>query len=193
MNAYDFLSQVLDFGDTGIEKLSLYARALAKTIKDSNRKQPIDLSEVKLLSYSIRPQQQHSIPLSGDADLDPAFTEAGSKVPKDPELTTLLAVVEQLNSMLDLDGLTVTDTRNVLTHVVERTLEDETVEQQRLVNSEQQFLESPALRTQGISALIDATNNVERIRDALLSDDQKFDAFMRAVGQLAYGWGRNVA
>ncbi|MFF8816403.1 type I restriction endonuclease subunit R [Leucobacter sp. NPDC015123] len=193
VNAYDFLSQVLNFGDTGIEKLALYARALAKTIKDSNRKQPIDLSEVKLLSYSIRQQQSHAIPLSGDAELEPAFTEAGSKVPKDPELTTLLAVVEQLNAMLDLDGLTATDTRNVLTHVVERTLENETVEQQRRVNSEQQFLESPALRTQGISALIDATNNVERIRDALLSDDQKFDAFMRAVGQLAYGWGRDAA
>lgn len=193
VNAYDFLSQVLDFGDTGIEKLSLYARALAKTIKDSNRKQPIDLSEVKLLSYSIRPQQKHSIPLSGDAELDPAFTEVGSKAPTDPELATLLAVVEQLNAMLDLDGLSETDTRNVLTHVVERTLENETVEQQRRVNSEQQFLESPALRSNGIAALIDATNNVERIRDALLSDDAKFETFMRAVGQLAYGWKRDAA
>lgn len=193
VNAYDFLSQVLNFGDTEIEKLSIYARLLAKTIKDSNRKQAIDLSEVKLLSYSVRPQQAQALPLTGDAELDPAFSEIGSKAPQDPELATLLAVVEQLNAMLDLDGLNETDTRSVLTHVVEKALENETVEQQRRVNTEQQFLESSALRSQGAAALIDATNNVERIRDALLSDDAKFDAFMKAVGQLAYGWKRDAA
>lgn len=193
VNAYDFLSQILDFGDTDIEKLSIYARALAETIKDSNRKQAIDLSEVKLLSYSINPGQTHSIPLTGEAELDPAFTEAGSKVPEDPELATLLAIVKQLNAMLDIDGLNETDTRSVLTHVVEKTLENETVEQQRRVNSPQQFLESPTLRTEGTSALLDATSNVEKIRDALLSDEQKFEAFMRAVGQLAYGWKRDAA
>ena len=71
INAYDFLSQVLNYEDTSIEKLAIYARALARVIRTENLHQPIDLTGVELIGFSMRKKETTHIGLGAVGELDP--------------------------------------------------------------------------------------------------------------------------
>ena len=68
VNAYDFLSQILNFEDVAIEKFALYARALARVIRDKAMYTPIDLSGVELTAYSIHKNSAIELRLSGEGN-----------------------------------------------------------------------------------------------------------------------------
>ena len=69
VNAYDFLSAIVDYDDIDLEKRSLFARMLAEVLKDSQRHEPgIELSEVTLTHHALHKQAGSDLKLSeGDA------------------------------------------------------------------------------------------------------------------------------
>jgi type I restriction enzyme R subunit len=48
VKTYDFLSQLYNYGDTDLEKKSIFCRLLARHVKPTNRNETIDLSGVEL-------------------------------------------------------------------------------------------------------------------------------------------------
>jgi type I restriction enzyme R subunit len=185
VNAYDFLSQVLDFEDTGIEKLSLYARALARLIRDTVVDLPIDLAGVELIGYGIRPTGTQALKLTGEGDLDP-LTAAGTKTPVDPVLARLLEAVEQLNQLFDDDTFTDADMVGFYTHIKGKAAENEKITTQASVNSEKQFLASPDLKDTVIQAIVTSGDNFSKMTGEALGDDQKLARIIDLIGRALY-------
>lgn len=54
VNAYDFLSQIVNYADTDLEKRAVFCRLLAREIADKTRHQEIDLTGVQLVKYALK-------------------------------------------------------------------------------------------------------------------------------------------
>lgn len=192
VNAYDFLSQVLNFEDTAVEKLALYARALARLIRESVVDLPIDLAGVELIGYGIRPSDAIDLKLTGEGDLDP-LTAAGTKTPVDPILARLFEAVEQLNQLFDDDTFTDADMVGFYTHIKGKAAENEKITTQANVNSEKQFLASPDLKDTVISAIVTSGDNFSKMTGEALGDDQKLARIIELIGRALYRDGKPAA
>jgi type I restriction enzyme, R subunit len=192
VNAYDFLSQILNFEDVAIEKFALYARALARVIRDHTLYVPIDLSGVELMGYTIHKNSAIDLTLSGEGELDP-LTDGGTKKPVDPKLAHLREAVEQLNTLFGLEDLTDADYVGFYTHVKGKAAENEKIASQVKANSEKQFLASPDLKGSVITAMVSASDNFKGMTSEALDDDAKLAKLVELIGRALYRDGRDVA
>jgi type I restriction enzyme R subunit len=192
VNAYDFLSQILNFEDVAIEKFALYARALARVIRDQTLHTPIDLTGVELMGYTIHKNSAIDLTLTGEGELDP-LTDGGTKKPVDPTLARLREAVEQLNTLFDDDSFTEADFVGFYTHVKGKTAENEKIATQVRANSEKQFLASPDLRGSVVKAMVSASDNFSGMTAEALENDSKLAALVELIGRALYRDGRDVA
>ncbi|WP_104199433.1 type I restriction endonuclease subunit R [Cryobacterium sp. Y29] len=192
INAYDFLSQIINFEDVSIEKHAIFYRALARVISEKTRRSAIDLTGVAMIGYGIKKQGQQNISLTGDKELDP-LSGSGSKSPVDPVLARLLEAVNQLNQLFDGDGLTDADMMGFYSHVKGKASENERITMQIKVNSEQQFLASPDLGSTVTNAIVSSgTNFTAMVAEALTSDD-KLAKIIDIIGRALYRDEREAA
>lgn len=187
INAYDFLSQIIDFENTDLEKLSIYARGLARLIREENMRVPIDLTGVELVSYSIKKLQDADLKLGDDDDagLKPV-SDTGSKPPRDPDLVLLEEAVEALNQLFDSPDLTAADLMGFTAYVEGKVAENKSLEAQRDANTEGQFLASPDLSKIVIAAIAATGANGDSMANELLTDEQKLARFVDVMGRLYY-------
>ncbi len=68
VRAYDFLSQIIDLGDTGLEKRALFYRLLIPVLADNNLVAGIDLSAVVMTVFKAHKQESATLTLGGAAD-----------------------------------------------------------------------------------------------------------------------------
>lgn len=137
---YDFLSQIINYGDTELEKRSVFYRHLAPYLKGSNTKNPLDLSSVELTHYRIWDLEKRNFALgeSDDDDKLKPLTEIGSAEPHDPEFAFLSEILSQMNTLFEGE-LTEADLLNYANHVRDKMLENETLEKQAKSNTKDQF------------------------------------------------------
>lgn len=192
VNAYDFLSQIVNFEDPHVEMFSIYARGLARLIREENMYQALDLAGVELVGYAIRQQATQPHTLTGEGELGP-LTAVGTGAPVDPKMTSLLEAVEQLNSLFDSADFTDADFRGFATHVAGKAIESSELDAQRKANTKQQFLESPDLKKTVISALVAASANSTGMTDELFENDVKLTRFVDIIGKLLYEKGHEAA
>ena len=98
LRQYDFLSQIVNYEDTSLEKLSIYLRHLAPVITAEQLQHEIDLSTVDFDYLAQYEQGSTSGKLAGGIPLEPA-KEAGTGTVKDPELVALEDVIAQINDL----------------------------------------------------------------------------------------------
>lgn len=99
LRKYDFLSQIVNYEDTSLEKLSIYLRHLDPVITADQLQHEIDLSTVDLDYLAQHEQGTTSGKLAGGIPLEPA-EEAGTGTVKDSELVALEDVIEQINDLI---------------------------------------------------------------------------------------------
>ena len=77
---YEFLSQIVDYEDSNLEKLSVFARGLLPNLKTVDTEPPIDISSVEMTHYSLRNKTRHRIDLKGGYldTIDPGSGLCGS-------------------------------------------------------------------------------------------------------------------
>jgi type I restriction enzyme, R subunit len=192
VNAYDFLSQILNFEDVAIEKFALYARALARVIRAQDLYVPIDLSGVELMGYTIHQRSAIPLILDGEGELT-GTKDAGTKAPVDPKLAHLREAVEQLNTLFDDATFTEADFVGFYTHVKGKAAENEKIASQVKANSEKQFLASPDLKGSVITAMVSASDNFKGMTSEALDDDAKLAKLVELIGRALYRDGRDVA
>ena len=65
---YDFISQIVDYDDKELEKLSLFARQLGPLLRETNIDEvEIDLGDVALSHYRLSKLKQQSLQLASEA------------------------------------------------------------------------------------------------------------------------------
>lgn len=168
LRQYDFLSQIVNYEDPALEKLSIYLRHLAPVITAEHLNHEIDLSTVDFDYIAQREQGTTSGKLAGGIPLEPT-KEAGTGAVHDPEMVALAEVIEKINDLFSGDHPD-SSVQSVVTHVKDRLEESETLQQQAQNNSLAQFSASPDLHNEFMAAVIGAMESSEDLSRQIINN-----------------------
>jgi type I restriction enzyme R subunit len=138
VRTYSFLSQVVSFGDSKLERDYVYCRALASRLRDQNTSTSLDLgSEVELTHLRSEVTYEGSLSLDADTGEVKSIFGEGRGKQNDPELELLSEIVKELN---DRFGLTLDERDQLLFDQFEETwLADPEVSAQAQNNTIENF------------------------------------------------------
>lgn len=183
---YEFMSQIVDYNDKDLEKLSLYARnlrpMLRETVLDEDN---VDLSGIFLSHYRVSKIRQQHLVLqenSSEYQLEPGEA-VGSAVAKDRKTEFLSQIVQRLNEMFVTDQLTDQDMVNYLYTITDKVRENALVMQQIKNNTPEQAMLGD-FRQASYDALIESDSAHENQKMQLLTNPEKADQFFRLVFEL---------
>jgi len=104
VRTYSFLSQVVSFGDTKLERDYLYCRALASILRGANTVERLDLgSSVELTHLRHEAQYSGSLALTADVGEVKTVFADGTGSQHLPDLEPLSHIVDTLNERFGLD------------------------------------------------------------------------------------------
>jgi type I restriction enzyme R subunit len=187
---YDFLSQIINYDDSELEKRSIFLKLLARLLKSSVELDEIDLSDVQLTHYHLRKKGEQTIPLtSADGKaLDPAFGDLGTtNSPKTAEEALFSEIIQKVNKLFEGDQLTDADAVAVFNHVAGKMLESESLKEQAEANSEQQFGASPDFKKVLEEAVIACFENHQSMTKQILTNDRIRESFADLLLPYVYG------
>lgn len=101
---YSYISQLIDFVDSGLEKLYIFARSLNRKLpkREGQGLPPEIFEEVDLDSFRIQKRYEGSIQLATeDGELAPISAETGAML--EPEVDYLSEIVKNLNETFGVD------------------------------------------------------------------------------------------
>jgi type I restriction enzyme, R subunit len=106
---YEFMSQIVDYDDTSLEKLSLYARHLSPLLREQLLDEDdIDLNHIVLSHYRLSKIKQQDLLLNEDQTpygLKPGEGMGTAKA-RDPKEEFLSQIIARLNEIFITDSLT---------------------------------------------------------------------------------------
>jgi type I restriction enzyme R subunit len=172
---YAFLSQVVPFGDTHLERDYRYCRALAPLIRSASTSERLDLGEeVALTHLRTEMTSEGSLSLDASTGLVKTVFGEGAGPENAPEQEPLSQIVDELNEKF---GLTLTERDQLLFDQFESTwLADSEVAAQARANSlenfrlvfDQRFLPTIMARVDENEAIFRRILDDEEFRKALL-------------------------
>jgi len=153
---YAFLSQIFDYGNTDIEKRSIFFRRLLPLLDFGRERDGVDLSGVTLTHHSLRNRGKRDLALGeGQGDKLKPLTEPGSGEVRDKQKALLSEIIAKLNDLFE--GVTDDDKLVYVNDVLKgKLLESEILVQQAANNTKEQFANSPDLSTELLNAVMDA-------------------------------------
>src|SRR5690554_617808 len=180
---YEFMSQIVDYDDKNLEKLSLYARNLRPMLREAETDEDdVDLSNVVLSHYRLSKIRQQDIKLKEDAegyDLEPGDALGTAKA-KDKQAELLSEIVAKLNELFITDELTEADMVNYAYTVRDKVRENTLVMHQLANNTPEQAMlgDFPKAVDDAILGSSDAHQNQMM---QLLSDPRKAEQFSKLI------------
>jgi type I restriction enzyme R subunit len=183
---YEFMSQIVDYDDKELEKLSLFSRHLRPLLREKvSEDDDVDLSNVTLSHYRLSKIRQQDLKLKEDAPdytLDPN-TDIGSAKAKDKKEEFLSVILKRLNELFITDNLTDDDMLNYARTVADKIGENDRVMHQiRNNSSEQAFLGDFPQAVD--DAVMDSSDAHQNQMMQVLSNPQVAQGFARVVFDL---------
>ena len=184
---YDFLSQIINYEDTDLEKRSLYLRFLARQIAEKNRTQAIDFSTVELTHIKQSRSGDGALDLTkGKGTPLKPTTSIGSGEARDPRMVRLEAILAKINDLFSGEDFTPAEQRSWVEGVVTVLLDDETIQTQAVTNSKRQFVESPDLSDAVTEAVLGNQSSHNKMADIYFTDDHIKVALVHLLGELVH-------
>ncbi|WP_249012273.1 type I restriction endonuclease subunit R [Conexibacter sp. DBS9H8] len=166
---YDFMSQIIDYGDPELEKKQIYLRHLERVIRPNNYTAPIDLSDVVLRNVKQVDKGSTDVSLGARIGLK-GGTGAGSGQARDPTMVAFHQVLVRLNDLFGNEDFTETQTTSFLRALLEALLADDGLVQQAKVNTARQFAESPDFEQAVTGAVADNQGAHAKMADYFFTD-----------------------
>lgn len=186
LRMYDFLSQIIAYNDTDLEKLYAFGKNLMPRIAERGTSSLLDLnSDVRLTHYRLQKQSEQTLDLStGEATkLRPASDTGTGKALTD-EQKKLAEIVAKMNDLFAGD-LTEADLVGYVTTIKGKLLESEKLAEQAASNNEQQFAMGD-FKDILTDLVIDGQNGHNKIADQLLKDERIFTAVQGMLASMVY-------
>ena len=182
---YDFMSQIVDYGDPYMEMLSIFLRLLDKVIADASWAAEVDLSDVVLVGVKHTKAAAVNIALTGDGELK-GINAAGTGTRKEPKYVALQVVIDKMNDLFGAEAFTQSQIREFVQGLVQRLLAYPDLVNQTKVNSKKQFLESQDFQTAVTEAVIDNQGAHNTMADYFFSDGPGISAVIIALADAFY-------
>jgi len=178
---YEFMSQIVDYDDKELEKLSLYARNLQPMLRESvDNEDDIDLTNIVMSHYRVSKLHQQDLKLQeGSGDLE-AGGGAGTAKPKDKEEELLSKVINRLNEVFAGEDFTDKDMINFQNTIWDKVTENEIVVKQFSNNSTDQIMLG-GYPDAAMDALFESQEAYEGMTMHLLSHPDQFKKFIRLM------------
>ncbi|WP_422929147.1 type I restriction endonuclease subunit R [Singulisphaera sp. PoT] len=195
---YTFLSQIFDYGNTAIEKRSIFYKQVLRLLEFGREREGIDLSRVVLTHHNLRSQGKRAMSLAAGETrpLDP-ITEAGSGSVQEKQKALFNEIIKRVNDLFEGE-LTDQDKLVYVNNVIMgKLLESETLQQQATNNTKEQFANSPDLKNELLNAIMSAldahtamstqalgSESVRRgIKDVLLGPARLYESLREQASQ----------
>ena len=183
---YEFMSQIVDYDDKALEKLSLYARNLRPMLRETLLAEDgIDLDNVVLSHYRLAVMRQQDLKLKEDAadyQLDPG-AGLGTAKAKDQQEEFLSQIISRLNELFITDHLTEKDLVSYAYTIRDKISENALVMQQIANNSAEQAMLGDFIKALD-DAVIDSSAAHQNQMMQLLSNPAKSAGFAKVVFDL---------
>lgn len=140
---YEFMSQIVEYDDKELEKLSLFARNLRPLLREQVAEEDeIDLSNVAMTHYRLSKLRQQDIQLKADSTehkLEPG-NELGTAKPKDKKEDFLSQILSRMNDLFVTDNLTEKDMINYALTIADKMSENTRMMKQIHTNTREQAM-----------------------------------------------------
>lgn len=178
---YEFMSQIVDYDDKELEKLSLYARNLQPLLRESvDNEDDVDLSNIVMSHYRVSKLYQQDLKLQeGSGELE-AGGGAGTATPKDIKEAYLSQIIERLNEVFAGEDFTENDMVNFQNTIWDKVTENEIVVKQFSNNSTDQIMLG-GYPDAAMDALFESQEAYEGMTMHLLSNPNQFKKFIRLM------------
>jgi len=178
---YEFMSQIVDYDDKELEKLSLYARNLQPLLRESvDNEDDVDLSNIVMSHYRVSKLYQQDLKLQeGSGELE-AGGGAGTATPKDIKEAFLSQIIERLNEVFAGEDFTENDMVNFQNTIWDKVTENEIVVKQFSNNSTDQIMLG-GYPDAAMDALFESQEAYEGMTMHLLSNPNQFKKFIRLM------------
>ena len=172
LHLYAFLYQIFDYGNTDIEKRSIFFRRLLPLLEFGRERDGVDLSKVTLTHHKLKNQGRQPLDLShGESiKLKPGI-DTGTGVQRDPDKARLSEIIAKVNDLFEGE-LSDDDKLVYVNHVKTKLMESDVLRQQAANNSKQQFANSPDLPQELMSAIIGAFESHGSMSTQALNSDK---------------------
>ncbi|MTI03693.1 type I restriction endonuclease subunit R [Roseibium sp. RKSG952] len=182
---YEFISQIVDYDDKDLEKLSLFARNLGPLLREANVDDEfIDLEDVALSHYRLSKlkQQNLSLAVGGHEGLEPG-SGLGSGVAKDKSEELLSQIIARLNDLFAGDGLSDADMVNYAQTISDKVRENSRVMTQIANNTKEQAMLGDFQKAVE-DAILDSSAVHQKQMTQLLSMPEKGSVFADIIYEL---------
>ena len=183
---YEFMSQIVDYDDKDLEKLSLFARHLRPMLRETILEEDgIDLDNVTLSHYRLSIIRQQDLKLkeeAADYQLVPG-DDLGTAKPRDRKEELLSQIISRLNELFITDHLTEKDLVNYAYTIRDKVSENAIVMNQIANNSAEQAMLGDFVKAVD-DAIIESSEAHQNQMLQLLSDPTKAAAFAKVVFDL---------
>lgn len=176
---YSFLSQIIDYGNTEIEKRAIFYRRLLPLLEFGREREGIDLSGIKLTHHSLKAETKRDL-LYGtdDAPKLSGMAEVGSGAIQDKDKALLDEIISRVNDLFEGEISDDDQLFYVNGFLKGHLLDSKQLQEQARANTKAQFEGSPTLKKEFLDAVIDSDEafdnmsrqalNSERLREELL-------------------------
>jgi type I restriction enzyme R subunit len=182
---YDFMSQIIDYGDTNLEKRSIYLRLLERLIRPETYTAEVDLSGVVLTNVKQVDKGKTDISLGARTGLKGA-TAAGSATKRDPKLVAFQEIIERLNELFGDEDFTTALKESFLETLLRALLDDNTLVTQAQANSKTQFLESPDLNDAVVGAVLSNQTSHNKMAEYFFGEGKGPAELVHMIGALVH-------
>ncbi|WP_423061452.1 type I restriction endonuclease subunit R [Citrobacter portucalensis] len=186
---YEFMSQIVEYDDKDLEKLSLFARHLRPLLHEQRLEEDeIDLSNVEMSHYRLSKIHEQHLKLQEDAaeyTLDPS-NDVGTAKPKDKKEEFLSHILSRMNELFITDHLTDKDMLSSAMTVFNKITENETVMKQIRNNSPEQAILGGFFKAVD-DAVMDSDEARQEFMLQYLSNPQCAKGFARLMFDMATG------
>lgn len=184
---YDFLSQIVYYADTDLEKRSLYLRLLLPRLTGRATADAIDFSTVELTHIKQARSGDHDLDLGNGAitPLTPAGA-AGSGAARDPRLALLAEILGRINELFADEDFTASGVESWVQGVVTVLTEDPQIRTQAAANTRTQFVESPDLNDAVTDAVLGNQSTQNDIVDFFFSRPDLQGELVKRFGELVH-------
>ena len=183
---YEFMSQIVDYDDKALEKLSLYARNLRPMLREAlMQEDEVDMDNVVLSHYRLSVLNQQDLKLKQDSaqyKLAPGEGMGTAKA-KDKKEAFLSQIISRLNELFVTDHLTEKDMVNYAYTIRDKISENAFVMKQITNNTTEQALLGDFSKAVD-DAVMDSSEAHQNQMMQLLSNPQKAASFARVVFDL---------
>lgn len=182
LRTYEFMSQIAEYDDPDLEKLSLFGGLLLPLLREEVLDQDeIDLSNVMMSHYRLSKIREQDLKLEKDTDSPlPPGTGGGTAVPRGREDDLLSEIIRRLNEIFITDNLTDSDMINYAYTVRDKLLENKIVMKQIRQNSREQALLGDLPQAVD-DAILSSSQAHDEQKMQLLTDPAKSNLFMQVI------------